>query len=46
VLSLVAAGGMIGWFLSYVNHRNDMIYLAGFPYIPSSMPYSEGGVVK
>jgi len=28
-------------FLSYRNHRNDMILLEGFPDIPSSMPHAE-----
>ena len=30
-------------FLSYRNHRHDMIFLEGIPDIPSSMPHTEEG---
>ena len=30
-------------FLSYRNHRHDMIFLEGIPDIPSSMPHSKEG---
>ena len=30
-------------FLSYRNHQHDMIFLEGFPDIPSSMPHTEEG---
>ncbi len=33
-------------FLSYVNHKFDMIALAGFPDIPSSLPHSKEGYDK
>lgn len=30
-------------FLAYMNHQHDMIFLAGFPDIPSSLPHSKEG---
>jgi hypothetical protein len=33
-------------FLSYLNHRHDMILLVGFPDVPSSLPHSKEGREK
>ena len=33
-------------FLSYRNHRHDMIFLEGFPDVPSSLPHSKEGSEK
>jgi hypothetical protein len=33
-------------FLSYRNHRHDMIFLEGFPDVPSSLPHSKEGREK
>lgn len=33
-------------FLAYRNHRHDMIFLEGFPDIPSSLPHTEEGKEK
>lgn len=30
-------------FLAYLNHQPDMIFLAGFPDVPSSLPHSKEG---
>jgi len=33
-------------FLSYRNHRQDMIFLEGFPDMPASLPHSKEGRAK
>jgi hypothetical protein len=33
-------------FLAYLNHQPDMIFLAGFPDMPSSLPHSKEGEAR